>query len=323
MTRRRDFIPLIGGAAAWPLAARAQQPAIPVIGFLGFRSAATDANYVEAFREGLSENGFIVGRNAHIEFRWAEGLYDPIPAFVAELVRRRVNLIVCAGGDVAPVTAKAATATIPIVFSTGGDPVKNGLVTSLNRPGGNLTGVTTLVRELNAKRLGLLVDVVPKVTTIAYLVAGVSDSDSQTADVQEGARAIGRELIVFNVHSERDLQASFASMMQQGVGALLVGAGVVGRGLVTALAIRHGLPALYPVREFATIGGLMSYGASFSAMYHKVGVYAGRILRGANPADLPVMQPTKFEFVINLNTAKALGIVIPAGVLGLADEVIE
>ena len=288
------------------------------------RSAATDASYVEAFRQGLSENGFTVGRNVQIEFRWADGLVDPLPALAAELVRRRVNLIVCAGGNAAP-AAKAATATIPIVFSTGGDPVKIGLVASLNRPGGNLTGVTTLLRELNAKRLGLLVDVVPKVTTIAYLVnPNAPDIDSQTADVREAARTIGRELFVSNVHSERDIQESFATMIQHGNGALLVGAGIPVRfGLLTALAIRHGLPALYPVREFATIGGLMSYGASFTAMYHQVGIYAGRILKGANPADLPVMQPTKFEFVINLNTAKALGITIPAGVLAIADEIIE
>jgi putative ABC transport system substrate-binding protein len=235
-----------------------------------------------------------------------------------------VNLIVCAGGNAAP-AAKAATATIPIVFSTGGDPVKIGLVASLNRPGGNLTGVTTLLRELNAKRLGLLVDVVPKVTTIAYLVyPDAPGMDSQTADVQEAARAIGRELFVSKVHSERDIQESFAAMMQHGSGALLVGAGIPVRpGLFTALAIRHGLPALYPVREHATIGGLMSYGASFSAMYLQVGIYVGRILKGANPTDLPVMQPTKFEFVINLLTAKALGLTIPPRVLALADEVIE
>ena len=322
---RRQLLAALGGAAACPVAGRAQQPSIPIIGFLGARSASADANYIEAFSQGLSENGFIAGRNVQIEFRWANNLADPLPALAAELVRRRVNLIVCAGGDAAPLAAKAATATIPIVFSTGGDPVKSGLVTSLNRPGGNLTGVTTLIRELNAKRLGLLVDVAPKVATIAYLVSPAStlDSDGQIADVQEAARRIGRELFVSNVHSERDIQGSFAAMVQHGSGALLVGTGVLWRGLVTALAIRHALPALYPVREFAAIGGLMSYGASFSAMYHQVGVYAGRILKGANPADLPVIQPTKFEFVVNLNAAKALGIAIPADVLALADEIIE
>jgi len=292
------------------------------------RSAATDASYVEAFRQGLSENGFIAGRNVQIEFHWANNPANQratLPGLVAELVRRRVNLIVCAGGDAAPLAAKAATGTIPIVFSTGGDPVKNGLVTSLNRPGGNLTGVTNLTRELSAKRLGLLVDVVPKVTAIAYLVSSDAPNVSQTADLQEAARTIGRELFVLNVRSERDIEGLFSTMMQYGIGAFLVSGGFSGLspGLLTALATRHGLPALYPMREFATIGGLMSYGASFTTMYHQVGVYAGRILKGANPAELPVMQPTKFEFVINLNAAKALGITIPAGVLAIADEVIE
>ena len=339
MIQRREFIAGLGGAAAWPLAARAQRPAIPVIGYLGVRSAATDASYVEAFRQGLSENGFIAGRNVQIEFHWANNPANQratLPGLVAELVRRRVNLIVCAGGDAAPLAAKAATGTIPIVFSTGGDPVKNGLVTSLNRPGGNVTGVTNLTRELSAKRLGLLVDVVPKVTAIAYLVSSdalspglltalATPNVSQTADLQEAARTIGRELFVLNVRSERDIEGLFSTMMQYGIGAFLVSGGFSGLspGLLTALATRHGLPALYPVREFATIGGLMSYGASCTAMYHQVGVYAGRILKGANPAELPVMQPTKFEFVINLNAAKALGITIPAGVLAIADEVIE
>jgi putative ABC transport system substrate-binding protein len=323
---RRDFIAGLGSAAAWPVVAQAQQRAVvPVIGYLGARNAATDATYVEAFHKGLAENGFIPGQNVTIDFHWADGRYNQLPTFATELVRRRVNLIVCAGSDAAPLAAKAATTTIPIVFSAGGDPVKNGLVTGFNRPGGNLTGGTTLIRDLNAKRLGLLVDVAPKVTTIAYLVApaGASDSDSQTADVQEAARTIGRELLVLNVHSERDIEGSFATMIQHGSGALLVGPGVVWRGLVTALATRHGLPALYPVREFVTIGGLMSYGASFTAMYHQVGIYAGRILKGANPAELPVMQPTKFEFLINLNTAKALGLTIPETLLATADEVIQ
>jgi putative ABC transport system substrate-binding protein len=324
--KRREFIVGLGGAAAWPVMARAQQRAIaPVIGYLGARNAAADAAYVEAFLKGLAENGFVSGQNVAIEFSWADGRYNQLPTLATELVRRRVNLIVCAGSDAAPLAARAATTTIPIVFSAGGDPVRNGLVTSLNRPGGNLTGVTTLIRDLNAKRLGLLVDVAPKVTTIAYLVApaGASDSDSQTVDVQNAARAIGRELLVLNVYSERDIEGSFATMMQHGCGALLVGPGIVWRGLVTALATRRGLPALYPVREFATIGGLMSYGASFTAMYYQVGVYAGRILKGANPAELPVVQPTKFEFVINLNTAKALGLTIPETLLATADEVIQ
>jgi putative ABC transport system substrate-binding protein len=324
--KRREFIVGLGGVAAWPVAAQAQQrAAVPVIGYLGARNAAADAAYVEAFRKGLVENGFVPGQNVAIEYSWADGRYNELPTIATELVRRRVNLIVCAGSDAAPLAAKAATTTIPILFSAGGDPVKNGLVSSLNRPDGNLTGVTTLIRDLNAKRLGLLVDVAPKVTTIAYLIApaGASDSDSQTVEVQEAARAIRRELLVLNVHSERDIEGSFATMMQHGSGALLVGPGVLWRGLVTALATRRGLPALYPVREFTTIGGLMSYGASFTAMYYQVGIYAGRILKGANPAELPVVQPTKFEFVINLNTAKALGLTIPETLLATADEVIQ
>ena len=262
MIQRREFIAGLGGAAAWPLAARAQRPAIPVIGYLGVRSAATDASYVEAFRQGLSENGFIAGRNVQIEFHWANNPANQratLPGLVAELVRRRVNLIVCAGGDAAPLAAKAATGTIPIVFSTGGDPVKNGLVTSLNRPGGNLTGVTNLTRELSAKRLGLLVDVVPKVTAIAYLVSSdalspglltalATPNVSQTADLQEAARTIGRELFVLNVRSERDIEGLFSTMMQYGIGAFLVSGGFSGLspGLLTALATRHGLPERRP-----------------------------------------------------------------------------
>jgi putative ABC transport system substrate-binding protein len=324
-SKRREFIALLAGAAAWPVAGRAQQPAMPVIGFLGFRSAAVDVDLLEAFRRGLAENGFIAGQNVQIEFRWAEGQTDRLPAMAAELVRRRVTLIVAAGGGAGP-AAKRATATIPIVFSTGGDPVRLGLVASFNRPGGNLTGATTLLRELEAKRFGLLRDLLPNVTRVGYLIDREEpDADYMISTVQEAARATGREAVILNVRTERDIEAAFEGGQRE-TGALLVGPGgslTLRRGLIIALAARHGLPVLYNLREFVTLGGLMSYGTSFAAMYQQVGVYAGRVLKGPNPADLPVLQPTKFELVINLNAAKALGLTIPPGMLAIADEVIE
>jgi putative ABC transport system substrate-binding protein len=324
--RRREFITLLAGATAWPRAAMAQQPAMPVVGYLGARNAAGDASYIEAFRQGLGESGFILGQNVAIEFRWADGQYNRLPAFAAELVRRRVNVLVTAGGAAAPV-AKAATSTIPIVFSTGSDPVNVGLVQSLNRPGGNLTGATTLDRELGAKRLGLLRDLVPGDATLALVIdPREADADSQIADVQEAARQIGRKLLVLRVRTDADIEAAFATMVERLVGGVLINglATLLARsGLIVALATRHGLPAIYTVREWAVVGGLMTYSTSFTDSYHKVGVYTGRILKGAKPADLPVMQPTKFELVINLNTAKALKLTIPPGILAIADEVIE
>jgi putative ABC transport system substrate-binding protein len=325
--RRREFITLLAGAtAAWPRAARAQQPAMPVVGYLGARNAAGDANYIEAFRQGLGESGFILGQNVAIEFRWADGQYNRLPAFAAELVRRRVNVLVTAGGAAAPV-AKAATSTIPIVFSTGSDPVNVGLVQSLNRPEGNLTGATTLDRELGAKRLGLLRDVVPGDATLALMIdPREADADNQIADVQEAARQIGRKLLVLRVRTDADIETAFATMVERLVGGVLINglATLEARsGLIVALATRHGLPAIYTVREWAVVGGLMTYSTSFTDTYHKVGVYTGRILKGAKPADLPVLRPTKFELVINLNTAKALKLTIPPGILAIADEVIE
>jgi putative tryptophan/tyrosine transport system substrate-binding protein len=325
--RRRDFITLLGGSAAvWPLTARAQQLAMPVVGYLGARNAAGDARYIEAFRQGLGESGFIPGQNVAIEFRWADGQYNRLPAFAAELVRRRVNVLVTAGGAAAPV-AKAATSTIPIVFSTGSDPVNVGLVQSLSRPGGNLTGVTTLARELGAKQLALLRDVVPGDATLALMIdPREADADSQIADVQEAVRQIGRKLLVLRVRTDADIEAAFATMVERLVGGVLINgtATLLARsGLIVALATRHGLPAIYNVREWAVVGGLMTYSTSFTDSYHKVGVYTGRVLKGAKPADLPIMQPTKFELVINLNTAKALKLTIPPGILAIADEVIE
>jgi putative ABC transport system substrate-binding protein len=329
MTRmqRREFITLLGGAAAaWPIAARAQQPAMPVIGYLGTRTATGDATYVEAFRRGLGESDFIPGQNVTIEFRWADGQNNRLPALAADLVRRRVKVLVSAGGAAAP-AAKAATSTIPIVFSTGSDPVKSGLVASLNRPGGNLTGVTTLTRELNAKRVGLLRDLVSGHATIACMIdPRETDADSAVIDMQDAARQIGRELIVLRVRTDGDIETAFATMVERAAGALLVHSTAslqIRSGLIIALATRHSIPAVYNLREWVVAGGLISYGTSFTDSYRNVGVYTGRILRGAKPADLPVMQPTKFELVINLNTAKALKLTIPPGILAIADEVIE
>jgi putative ABC transport system substrate-binding protein len=321
--RRREFVTLLGGAVAWPLAARAQQPKIPVIGYLGSRSAASDADYVEAFRRGLNENGFTVGQNVQIEFRWAEGQPDRLPGMAAELVGRRVTLIVAAGGGAGP-AAKAATAAIPIVFSTGGDPVRLGLAASFNRPGGNLTGLTTLTRELEAKRFGLLRDLLPSVTLVAVLLDREDpDVDYEISAAQQAAHTGGHDLKVINVRSEPEMEMAFAEAAR-GRTALLVGNGIDWRrGLIIALATRHGLPLVCRVREWAAVGCLISYGPSFRDVYHQVGVYAGRVLKGAKPADLPVIQPTRFELVINLNAAKALSFTVPPNVLAIADEVIE
>jgi putative ABC transport system substrate-binding protein len=321
--RRRDLITLFGGAAAWPLAARAQQAAMPVIGYLGSRSAAVDADLIEALRRGLSENGFAVGQNVQIEFRWAEGQADRLPALAAELAGRRVSLIVAAGGGAGP-AAKAATTTIPIVFSTGGDPVRLGLVASFNRPGGNLTGLTTLTRELEAKRFGLLQDLLPNVTTVGFLVDSKQpDADYEISVARQAARATGRELRVIDVRSDRDMESALAEATRERT-ALVVGNGIAGRlGLIIALAARHGLPVIARTRESAAAGCLIAYGASFRDVYHQVGVYAGRVLKGANPAELPVIQPAKFELVINLSAAKALGLDVSQNMLSIADEVIE
>jgi putative ABC transport system substrate-binding protein len=326
--KRRDFITLIGGAAAgWPLAARAQQPAMPVVGFLGTASPGPSAHFVAGFRRGLQETGFVEGRNVAIEYRWAEGQYDRVPALAADLVRRQVAVIVTVGGETSATAAKAATATIPIVFNIGSDPVKLGLVASLARPGGNATGVNLVTTELVEKRLGLLHDLVPVASTIAMLLnPGFAPAVVNAREAEAAARAIGKEVVIFDASSDAEIETAFANIVQARSGALLVGADPFfnsRRGLIVALAARHAIPAIYEFREFAETGGLISYGTSLVEAYRQQGIYAGRILKGEKPADLPVVQLSKFELVINLNAAKALGIAIPSGVLAIADDVIE
>jgi putative ABC transport system substrate-binding protein len=324
--KRRDFMALLGGAAvARPLAARAQQASMPVIGFLRSTSAAEATELVAAFRQGLKEAGYIEGQNVAIEYRWAEDRNERLPALVADLIRRPVNVIV---GDAFPMlAAKAATTSIPIVFAAGGDPVAQGLVTSLNRPGSNVTGVHFFAGVLGAKRLELLCQLLPKAKTIAVLVhPNTPNTEAERRDVQAAAQTIGQQLVVLDANNDRDIDAAFATFIQRGAEALLSGSGpfmTAQRKQLIALAARHALPACYHVREVVTDGGLMSYGASIADGYRQVGHYAGRILKGEKPGDLPVMRSTKFEFVINLRTAKALGLEIPSGLLATADEVIE
>ena len=325
--RRREFISLLGGAAAnWPLAARAQQPAMPVVGFLGAGSPGPFVPQTAVFRQGLAEAGYVEGHNVAIEYRWAEGQYDQLPALAAEFVRRQVAVIV-AFPIPAAVAAKAATTAIPIVFNVAGDPVKLGLVGSLARPGGNATGVNSFLAELGAKLLGLLRELLPTATLVGLLVNPTNENiEGVTKDVVAAAATLGVQIDIVRASDSREIEAAFATLVRNKVNALLIGSDVFfssRRVQLATLTARHAIPAMSNVREFAEVGGLMSYGTDLTEVFRQFGVYTGRILKGAKPADLPVVQSTKFQFVINLPTARALGLEVPPTLLARADEVIE
>jgi putative ABC transport system substrate-binding protein len=326
--KRREFITLIGGAAAaWPVVVRAQQPAMPAIGFLHSGTPGPYRAALPAFLAGLKESGYIEGQNVAIEYRWAEDQYNRLPAFVTEVIRRDVAVIF-AGGGPAVRAAKAATATIPIVFTVGEDPVKTGLVPSLGRPGGNVTGVSLLFVELGAKRLELLRELLPNPEVIALLVnpTNATEAESQVIDARSAASAIGQQLIVFNASTEGEIEQALTTLVQQRVSALMVGSDfflTTRFSQLVQLAARNAIPAIYPWREATVAGGLMSYGPIRNDSYRQAGAYVGQILKGAKPAELPVLQPTKFELLINLKTAKSLGLAVPIKLLAFADEVIE
>jgi putative ABC transport system substrate-binding protein len=324
--RRRDFITgIIGSTATWPLAARAQQPMMPVVGFLDAGSAGERTHLVTLFRQGLAEAGFVEGRNMAIEFRWADGQYDRLPELAADLVRRQVSVIATPGTGAAGLAAKAATTTIPIVFGVGGDPVKLGLVSSVNRPGGNATGVNFFTTELVAKRMQLLRELVPAASRIALLV-NPTDAVNESTRRDVEAASSGLRLLVLEATTIREIDAAFATLMREKTDALFVAQGAffsARRVQLAVLAAHHNVPAAYAVRDYVEAGGLMSYGSDIATAFREVGRYTARILKGAKPADLPVLQSTKFELTINLSTARALGVTIPPSLLALADEVVE
>jgi putative ABC transport system substrate-binding protein len=327
--KRREFFTLVGGAAiTWPLAARAQQPAMPVIGYIYAGSPEPIAHLLPAFRTGLEETGFVEGKNVAIEFRYAHNINERLPELAADLVRRRVAVIATPQSTAAVLAAKAATSTIPIVFGTGSDPIQAGLVTSLNRPGGNSTGVTFMNVEITAKRLGLLHELLPKARRFAVLINPENPAIGEPVakDATSAASSMGQEIDVVNASTNHEIDEAFATFKQNRDAALLVAPDTLlatRRVQIAMLAVRYALPFIAPIREFAEVGGLMSYGPNFKDMYRQIGIYTGRILKGESPADLPVLRATKFEFIINLQTARTIGFEIPPTVLALADEVIE
>jgi putative ABC transport system substrate-binding protein len=326
--RRRELIALLGGTVSWPLAARAQQPAVPVVGFMNINNSAESASdLVAAFRQGLRETGFVEGQNVAVEYRWAQGQYDRFPELAAEFVRRQVAVIAATGGEPSPQSAKAATQTIPIVFTANGDPVREGLVASLNRPGGNLTGFTVFGPAAVTKRVPLIHELIPKAATIAYLMNPNHPSgEIEMTTAQTAVRSLGKEMLFLKASNEGELDAAFTTMAQQQVGALVVASDPFfysRRSELVSLVARQGVPAIYYLPEFVRAGGLMAYGTNLVDLYRLVGVYTGRILKGEKPADLPVQQTVKVELIINMKTAKALGLDVPNTIQLLADEVIE
>jgi putative ABC transport system substrate-binding protein len=326
--RRREFIAILAGAAGtWSLDTLAQQSAFPVVGFLSSASPKPYADRVAGFRKGLNETGYVEGRDLAIEFRWAQGQYDRLPVFAVDLVRQKVAAIISSGGDVAALAAKAATSSIPIVVVTGSDPVKAGLVASFNRPGGNVTGASFVATELETKRLELLRDLVPSTAVIGVLINPTNPAaESRSKDLQMAARTLDRDIHIVNASNEGDLEAAFATLTRKPAGALLVSTDsffTSQRDRLVALTTQYALPTIYPWREFVEAGGLMSYGPIINEVYRQAGIYTGRILKGEKPADLPFVRPTKFELVVNMKTAKALGLTLPALFLARADEVIE
>jgi putative ABC transport system substrate-binding protein len=324
--KRREFIALFGGSAAWPFAARAQQPPMPVVGVLDGGSA--DSKIMAPFRQGLSDVGYVDGQNVTVEYRWADGRYDKLPELAADLVRRHVSVIAVPSNTPASLAAKAATATIPVVFSVGDDPVRLGLVASLNRPGGNATGMNFFIGELAAKRFGLLHELIPAASRIAVLAnpTDATRTDTNVRDLEAAARAFGLQIHIFKASTNGEIDAAFSAIVRDGADALFVlpdSFFATRRVHLAILAARHAVPATYGQRDYAEVGGLMSYGTDLAESRRQVGLYTGRILKGEKPADLPVLQPTKFEFVINLQTAKTLGITVPPMLLARADEVIE